>query len=86
MFISPNIAAQNKVVTPDTDEALDVLSMCLMCLQVPDDNTGLWPVRPVKGIHQAASKVAPLVLRLHIGEVDEVLHSKGQAQATPLPG
>lgn len=60
--------------------------MCLMRLQVPEDHTGLRPIRPAEGIHQAAPKVAPLVLGLHIGKVDKVLHCNRNPEAASLPG
>lgn len=69
----------------ETDQALDILGMRLMRLQVPKDHTGLRAVRPVEGIHQAARKVSPLVLRLHIGKVDIVFHSNSKAEAAPFP-
>ena len=58
----------------DSDQSLHILCMCLLCLQVPEDNSGLGPVRPSEGVHHSASKVAPLVIGLHIGKVYKGLH------------
>lgn len=67
------------------DQPLHILSMSLLGLQVPKHNAGLGPVGLGKGVHNCASKVAPVVAGLHVCKIHKGLDCERNAQATLLP-